>query len=131
MMSDTIITLADLREQVAQFVAQRAWETYHTPKSLSMAIAIEAAELMELFQWHDNQASRQAAGQEEVRQAVAGELADVMIYCLALANALDMEVGEAVTAKLALNQRRYPPGQLPSRHRRLQELGDSHEDPSP
>lgn len=114
---DATISLADLRNEVARFVEERDWQVYHTPKSLSMAIAIEAAELMEHFQWQGNAASRQAGAQAEVRQAVADELADVLIYCLALANTLDLDLSQAVLAKLARNQQRFPPGQLPSRHR--------------
>ncbi len=114
---DTTTTVAQLQAAVARFVDERDWQVYHTPKSLSMSIAIEAAELMEHFQWHGNDASRQVAQQAEVHEAVASELADVLIYCLALANVVDVDAGQAVLAKLAANQQRFPPGQLPSRHR--------------
>jgi dCTP diphosphatase len=114
---DTTTTLADLRRAVARFVDERDWQVYHTPKSLSMSIAIEAAESMEHFQWYGNGDSRQIALQEDVRAAVAGELADVLIYCLALANTIDLDVSQAVLTKLARNQERFPPGDPPSRHR--------------
>ncbi len=71
------ITVADLQAAVAGFVDERDWQVYHTPKSLSMSIAIEAAELMEHFQWHGNGDSRRVALEPEVSDAVAGELADV------------------------------------------------------
>jgi dCTP diphosphatase len=116
-MDDHLVTLDVLRRLVAQFVEERAWQGYHSPKSLSMSIAIEAAELMEHFQWLDNEASRQAAAAPEVRAAVAGELADVMIYCLALANTMDLDVSAAVGEKMADNHRRFPSGELPSRYR--------------
>lgn len=112
-------TVAELQAAVAQFVTERAWQVYHTPKSLSMSIAIEAAELMELFQWHGNDSSRQVALAPDVNDALAGELADVLIYCLALANAAGIDAAQAVLAKLAINQERFPPGKLPSRHRHL------------
>ncbi len=105
-------TVADLQAAVARFVDERDWQVYHTPKSLSMSIAIEAAELME-----HNGASRQVALEPDVHDAVAGELADVLIYCLALANAAGVDAGQAVLDKLAANQERFPPGRLPSRHR--------------
>lgn len=114
---DTTTTVADLHAAVARFVDERDWQVYHTPKSLSMSIAIEAAELMEHFQWHGNGDSRLVAQQADVHEAVAGELADVLIYCLALANASGIDAGQAVLAKLAANQERFPPGRLPSRHR--------------
>lgn len=114
---DTLTTLAQLRDQVAAFMAARDWQPYHTPKSLTMSIAIEAAELMELFQWHGNAASRTTAQEPETLAAVADELADVLIYALTLANTLDLDVSDAISAKLARNEQRYPPGQLPSRFR--------------
>ncbi len=110
-------SVADLQAAVARFVDERNWQVYHTPKSLSMSIAIEAAELMEHFQWHGNGASRQVALQDDMHEAVAGELADVLIYCLAFANAASIDVSQAVLAKLESNQQRFPPGELPSRHR--------------
>ncbi|MFZ2362303.1 MAG: nucleotide pyrophosphohydrolase [Anaerolineae bacterium] len=121
---DTTTTIADLQAAVARFVDERDWQVYHTPKSLSMSIAIEAAELMEHFQWHGNDASRLVAQQADVHEAVAGELADVLIYCLALANAAGIDAGQAVLAKLARNQQRFPPGDLPSRHRLPSNAGD-------
>lgn len=116
---DSTTTIAELRLAVERFINERRWQVYHSPKSLSMSIAIEAAELMEHFQWHDNEASRQAGAQDDVRQAAADELADVLIYCLALANVLGVDVSQAVLAKLERNQQRYPvlPGVLPSRLR--------------
>lgn len=116
-MTDATTTLATLRQRVAAFVDERAWNVYHTPKSLSMSIAIEAAELMEHFQWHGNESSRRVATQPAVHTEVADELADVLIYCLALANSLEIDVSEALLAKLARNESRFPPNQPPSRYR--------------
>jgi NTP pyrophosphatase (non-canonical NTP hydrolase) len=116
-MADDLVTVEALRRLVAEFVEERAWQGYHAPKSLSMSIAIEAAELMEHFQWLDNEASHKAAQAPEVRAALAGELADVIIYCLALANAVELDVSAAVAEKMAHNRRRFPTGELPSRYR--------------
>ena len=116
-MPDETTTLHDLRREVARFVSERDWDVYHTPKSLSMSVAIEAAEIMELFQWHGNEASRAVVHDPACQADLAGELADVLIYALALANVTDIDVSAAVLAKLARNQERFPPGQLPSRHR--------------
>ena len=63
--NDSRTTVAELRELVRQFVAERDWQQFHTPKNLSMSLAIEAAELMEHFQWLTPEASRQIAGQPE------------------------------------------------------------------
>jgi dCTP diphosphatase len=105
---DRKTTLADLRQRVAGFIAARRWEQFHDPKNLSAAIAIEAAELMEHFQWLTGEESLAAVQDEAKRAAVAEELADVLIYALSLANALDVDVSAAVLAKLERNEERFP-----------------------
>jgi hypothetical protein len=77
----TLSTLSDLQAAVARFVDERDWQVYHTPKSLSMSIAIEAAELMEHFQWHGNDASRQVTQEPDVLRRGgwrAGRRADLL-----------------------------------------------------
>ncbi len=108
MTTDTDTTLADLRQRVAEFVAARDWEQFHTPRNLSSAIAIEVAELMEHFQWLTDEQAALAMQDEAKRAAVADELADVLIYTLSLANALDVDVSAAVLGKLERNERRFP-----------------------
>lgn len=105
---DEQTTVGELRTLVGRFVHQRDWEQFHTPKNLSMGIAVEAAELMEIFQWHDAAASAALLRTPRVRRAVQEELADVVIYCLALANRAGLDLTRAVRAKLARNRRRYP-----------------------
>ena len=105
---DDHITLADLRRRVAEFIAARDWEQFHTPKNLSASIAIEAAELLEHFQWLTDEQAAAAMQDEEKLAAVADEMADVVIYALSLANALDVDVSEAVLDKLERNERRFP-----------------------
>ena len=87
-----------------------------------MSIAIESAEIMEHFQWLSTEEATARMEDAEQRAKVADELADVLIYCLALANVLEVDVSAAVLAKLARNQQRFPPGQLPSRHRLLNDV---------
>ena len=107
-MADHDTTLADLRQRMAEFVAARDWEPFHTPKNLSISIAVEAAELMEHFQWLTNEQAVAAVQDEAKRAAVADELADVLIYGLSLANALDVDVSTVVLSKLERNERRFP-----------------------
>jgi len=102
-MDDKSITLEELRNLVASFVEERRWQQFHTPKNLSMSVAIEAAELMELFQWSDD-----VDVNEEILDRVKEEVADVVIYCLALANALDIDLSRAVRDKVAANAIKYP-----------------------
>ena len=108
MSTDERTTVAELRGLVGRFVHLRDWEQFHTPKNLSMGIAVEAAELMEIFQWHDAPASVALLRTARVRRAAAEELADVLIYCLAFANRADIDLARAVRSKLARNRRRYP-----------------------
>ena len=95
-MSDSSTTLADLREIVHRFVDERDWRQFHSPKNLSMSLAIEAAELMEHFQWIDIDESRRV-GDEPAKLAAAGEeIADVLCYLLALANELNLDLSSAL-----------------------------------
>ena len=105
---DDRTTIADLRAEVAEFVAARDWTGYHTPKNLSMSIAIEAAEIMEHFQWLTVAEAVELAQEPSARAEVADELADVLIYCLSFANATGIDVAAAVRAKLARNELRFP-----------------------
>jgi NTP pyrophosphatase (non-canonical NTP hydrolase) len=118
MRTDAHTTVCDLREAVAGFVNDRDWQPFHTAKNLSMSIAIEAAELMERFQWLTTEQADAAVQEPDERAAVADELADIVIYCLSLSNALDLDISSAVMGKLQTNERRYPADQFRGRFRR-------------
>ena len=107
-MSDSETTVSDLREVVATFVNERDWKTFHTPKNLTMALAIEVAELMEHFQWLTPEASRAVATDPKRLAAVREELADVCCYVLAIANELEIDVSQAMTDKMVKNRLKYP-----------------------
>ncbi len=89
-------------------MGQRDWHQFHTPKNLSIALAIEAAELMEHFQWIDAQESRAVAHDPARRAAVGEELADVVCYALAMANELGIDVSDALRQKMVKNAQKYP-----------------------
>jgi NTP pyrophosphatase (non-canonical NTP hydrolase) len=107
-MADTTTTLADLRELVRRFVEERDWRQFHSPKNLSMSLAIEAAELMEHFQWIDLSESRAIKDQPQKLAQVREELADVLCYALALANELEIDLSAAVRDKMVKNAAKYP-----------------------
>jgi NTP pyrophosphatase (non-canonical NTP hydrolase) len=107
-MTDGQTSLADLRRRVAAFVAERDWEQFHSPRNLSQAIGVEAAELMEHFLWLTADETAALLAEEAARAAVVDELADVLIYALSMANALDVDVSTAVRQKLERNERRFP-----------------------
>src|SRR5689334_15811775 len=107
-MSDQITTVADLREVVRRFVEERDWRQFHSPKNLSMSLAIEAAELMEHFQWIDIAESRDVAKDATKLAEVQDEIADVLCYLLALANELNIDLADAVQGKMLKNAKKYP-----------------------
>jgi NTP pyrophosphatase (non-canonical NTP hydrolase) len=107
-MPDESATIAQMRQAVQAFVDERDWRQFHTPKNLAMSLAIEAAELMEHFQWLDVNASI-SRGRDPVKRAeITEEIADVCCYLLSLVNALDLDLSEAVQAKLVKNAIKYP-----------------------
>jgi dCTP diphosphatase len=125
MATDPHTTVAGLRQAVAAFVAARDWQPFHSPKNLSMSIAIEAAELMEHFQWLTTEEAQVAVRDHAELAAVADELADVVIYCLSLSNALEIDLSSAVLAKLQTNEHRYPAGEFRGRFRQPERERDS------
>ena len=106
--SDAITTVAELKKLIADFVAERDWSQFHSPKNVSMALAIEVAELMEHFQWLSTDASRHIAEDPEKLAEVGEELADVIGYSFALANELGIDVSSAMRAKMVKNAQKYP-----------------------
>jgi NTP pyrophosphatase (non-canonical NTP hydrolase) len=116
--TDETTSIAELRRELGAFVHEREWEPFHSPKNLAMSLAIEAAELMEHFQWITIEESRDLARDAVKRAAIGEELADVLAYLLALANALDLDVATAFHAKLAKNAMKYPVELSRGRHER-------------
>jgi len=107
-MSDADTTVGQLRKVVADFVAERRWQPYHDPKNLAMSIAIEAAELMEHFQWVRSDELSALLADQRRRSAVADELADVACYVLALANVMEIDLASTLRDKIAKNALKYP-----------------------
>jgi NTP pyrophosphatase (non-canonical NTP hydrolase) len=107
-MSDSTTTVANLKQLVADFVAQRDWRQFHAPKNLSMSLAIEAAELMEHFQWISPEESRRVPEDPDRLAAVGEELADVVCYALAMANELGLDLSTTVREKIVKNEQKYP-----------------------
>jgi NTP pyrophosphatase (non-canonical NTP hydrolase) len=116
--SDANTTVAELRRLVADFVAERDWSQFHSPKNVSMALAIEAAELMEHFQWLTTEASRKLADDPQKLAEVGEELADVVGYSFALANELGLDLSSAIRAKMIKNAQKYPAQEFRGRYRR-------------
>ncbi len=111
---DSETSMKHLREVVRTFVDERDWQQFHSPKNLSMAMSIEAAELMEHFQWITPEASREL--DKEARAAAGEELADVLCYALAIANELDLDLTSTLLKKMEKNRAKYPAAEFRGRY---------------
>jgi dCTP diphosphatase len=95
-----------LRDKLRKFVAERDWDQFHSPKNLASALSVEAAELLEHFQWLTEEQSKNLP--PEKLADVRDEMADVLVYLVRLADKLDVDLLEAATAKMAKNAQKYP-----------------------
>lgn len=100
-----------LRDALRAFAAERRWESFHTPKNLAMALSVEAAELVEQFQWLTPEESSNPT--PDRRAAVADEIADVLLYLIRIADVLDIDPLAAARAKMIKNASKYPPLSAP------------------
>ncbi|MCG8405596.1 MAG: nucleotide pyrophosphohydrolase [Phycisphaerales bacterium] len=116
-MSDSTMTVAELRMLVQQFVDERDWSQFHSPKNLSMSIAIEAAELMEHFQWLTLNQARDIRESAEEMQQVREELADILCFALSFANVLEIDISKALKDKMVKNAEKYPVEEFRGRFR--------------
>ncbi len=114
-MPDADTTVAELRALIRDFVDRRNWRQFHAPKNLAMSLAIEAAELMEHFQWISTEESREIAADSQTLDEVSDELADVLCYALAMANQLDIDLSTAIRRKMVKNEKKYPAGEFRGR----------------
>lgn len=112
MMSDKETSIWQLKARVQKFVDDRDWQKYHKPKNLAMSIAIEASELMELFQWVDENEIDAITKNHEKLTSLEEELADIMVYCLSLANVINIDISRAIIKKIDKNERKYPAEQF-------------------
>jgi len=101
-------SVAALTAAVSRFITEREWGPFHDPKNLSMGVAIEAAELMEHFQWLSGEESKRKARDPEYREAVEDEIADVTIFALRFAEITGIDLGAVILSKLKKNAVKYP-----------------------
>jgi len=106
-LTDANATIDQLKSLVRRFVEERSWESFHSPKNLAMSIAIEAAELMEHFQWTNPESPVIALAHDS---PIAQEISDVIAYTLALANVLGIDLSRALESKMEMNCLKYPIG---------------------
>jgi dCTP diphosphatase len=108
MAEDAKSTFAELKQRILEFSDEREWGAIHTPKNISMALASEAAELMEHFLWTDSAQSRALCDDPVKGPKIREELADVLIYALEFANRTGIDVAQAIEEKVRVNGIKYP-----------------------
>lgn len=96
--------IQELAEKIREFIDTRSWSKYHKPKNIAIAISVEAAELLELFQWRASNDEFDKEDYEKIRM----ETADVAIYAICMANACNFDLGDAIDEKIEQNVRKYP-----------------------
>ncbi len=116
-MNDAVTTVAQLKRLMAEFIAERQWEQFHDPKNLSASIAIEAAELMEHFQWLRNDELDRVRSDEKAMSEVREEIADILAYTLSFARAMDIDLASALAEKMKKNALKYPAAKFRGRFR--------------
>ena len=104
---DNTTTVQDLKTVVEDFVEERDWAQFHSPKNLSMALAIEASELMDLFKWKTVEEAQEEM-KDKLLEDATDELADIMIYAIAFANRNGIDIAKAVISKTEKNKAKYP-----------------------
>ncbi len=122
MISDESTTIIDLKNRVRDFVDERDWSKYHNPKDVAISIAIEAAELIEHFQWTDETEIERISKDPTRMAEIEQELADIVIYCLSFANAANIDVAQAVINKIEKNNVKYPAEQVKGSYTKYTEL---------
>ena len=105
---DNEVKLQELKDEIQAFASERDWEQFHTPKNLSMAIAAEAAELMEHFLWHEGKQSFDVLQDPKKHQEIAEELADIIIYSMEFANITKLDIATIIRDKMKSNAEKYP-----------------------
>jgi NTP pyrophosphatase (non-canonical NTP hydrolase) len=106
--NDNSTTIDYLKKLVVKFRDDRDWKKYHNPKDLAISISIESNELLELFQWKTLEEIQKLLENPDYMKKIKNELADVIIYSLSLADILGIDVSQAVTEKIKLNEAKYP-----------------------
>lgn len=121
-MDDAKTSLEEIKRKVLAFAQERDWEQFHAPKNLSMAIAAEAAELMEHFLWQSPEQSRLDMDAEKLRDKVEEELADVFIFAIEFANMTGINIAEIIERKMLRNAEKYPVEKAKGRSDKYTEL---------
>lgn len=117
-------TFSEIKEKLKNFRDERDWNQFHTPKNLSMAISVEASELMEHFIWENNDEAKEKLKDKEKFQEIKNELADIFNFSFMMADELDVDIVEIIEEKIEENKKKYPPEKAKGTSKKYNELGD-------
>ena len=95
-----------IKKEIKEFVEERDWEQFHTPKNLSMALSVEASELLEIFQWQKAEEYKSAT--DEQKEMIRDEIADIFYYIVRISDKLDIDIEDALIKKMKKNRKKYP-----------------------
>jgi dCTP diphosphatase len=110
-MSETLDILT-IKKLLREFSRERDWDKFHNPKNLAMALAGEAGELLEIFQWLTPEEASGVKSNPALKQDVAFELADILLYAIRLADHMEIDLPEALSSKMRLNAEKYPSSEV-------------------
>lgn len=119
---DQTVTIEELKRLIVKFRDDREWKKYHTPKDLAISISVEANELLEIFQWKNNEEVELLLKDKETFEEVIEELADVTTYCLNMADIIGVDLSDAVKKKVKQNAEKYPIEKIKGNYRKYTEL---------
>jgi NTP pyrophosphatase (non-canonical NTP hydrolase) len=105
---DEYVDFEKLKERIRKFVRERDWDKYHNPKDLAIAIAVEAGELLELFEWMKESEAEKVKENPQLMERIKSELADVLNLCIRMADKLELDIANIVLNKLKEAERKYP-----------------------
>ncbi len=100
--------IKELKNKVIEFREERDWAKYHNPKDLAISLALEAAELLEIFQWKDAKEVEAVKGGGAGRERVKEELGDILIYALNMCDAFGLDPTDVILSKIKINEKKYP-----------------------
>ena len=107
--TDNQLNICELQEYSQRFVEEREWDQYHTPKNVAMGLTIEAAELMEIFQWLTGKESFEVINDPKKREQISDEIGDILHYLIRLSTLLDIDLNQAFWDKIKKTEAKYPP----------------------
>ncbi|PIP94945.1 MAG: nucleotide pyrophosphohydrolase [Bdellovibrio sp. CG12_big_fil_rev_8_21_14_0_65_39_13] len=108
MVKNESLNITALQKKIQQFATDRDWQQFHTPKNIAMALTVEAAELLELFQWLTPEESLSMQNDAKWKERVGEEMSDVLLYLFRMADHLNINLPEAIESKMEKNAKKYP-----------------------